>query len=104
MIGNFSLDQLRVLVMIADTGSFSAAGRQLGRGRHSEFLRRRLNKKPVQARSNSVGPVRFGPSIATRRAADNAPERRVERVFPLIAEAIGNRSKSVAALCQPFFG
>ena len=31
MIGNFSLDQLRVLVTIADTGSFSAAGRRLGR-------------------------------------------------------------------------
>lgn len=31
MIGNLSLDQLRVLVAIADTGSFSAAGRRLGR-------------------------------------------------------------------------
>lgn len=31
MIGSLSLDQLRVLVMIADTGSFSAAGRKLGR-------------------------------------------------------------------------
>ncbi len=31
MIGNLSLDQLRVLVAIADTGSFSAAGRQIGR-------------------------------------------------------------------------
>ena len=31
MIGNLSLDQLRVLVTIADTGSFSAAGRRLGR-------------------------------------------------------------------------
>ena len=31
MIGSLSLDQLRVLVTIADTGSFSAAGRTLGR-------------------------------------------------------------------------
>ena len=31
MIGTLSLDQLRVLVTIADTGSFSAAGRKLGR-------------------------------------------------------------------------
>ena len=31
MIGNVSLDQLRVLVAITDTGSFSAAGRKLGR-------------------------------------------------------------------------
>ena len=31
MIGSFTLDQLRVLVAIADTGSFSAAGRALGR-------------------------------------------------------------------------
>jgi DNA-binding transcriptional LysR family regulator len=31
MIGNLTLDQLRVLVTIADTGSFSAAGRQLRR-------------------------------------------------------------------------
>ncbi len=31
MIGNLGLDQLRVLVTIADTGSFSAAGRRLGR-------------------------------------------------------------------------
>lgn len=31
MIGNLSLDQLRVLIAIADTGSFSAAGRRLGR-------------------------------------------------------------------------
>lgn len=31
MIGNLSLDQLRVLVTIADTGGFSAAGRTLGR-------------------------------------------------------------------------
>lgn len=31
MIGNLSLDQLRVLVTIADSGSFSAAGRRLGR-------------------------------------------------------------------------
>lgn len=31
MIGSFTLDQLRVLVAIADTGSFSAAGRQLAR-------------------------------------------------------------------------
>ena len=31
MIGSLSLDQLRVLVTIADTGSFSAAGRRLGR-------------------------------------------------------------------------
>ena len=31
MIGSLSLDQLRVLVTIADTGSFSAAGRKLGR-------------------------------------------------------------------------
>ena len=31
MIGTLSLDQLRVLVAIADTGSFSAAGRKLGR-------------------------------------------------------------------------
>ena len=31
MIGSLSLDQLRVLVAIADTGSFSAAGRRLGR-------------------------------------------------------------------------
>ncbi len=30
-IGNLSLDQLRVLVTIADAGSFSAAGRRLGR-------------------------------------------------------------------------
>jgi len=30
-IGTLNLDQLRVLVTIADTGSFSAAGRQLGR-------------------------------------------------------------------------
>ncbi len=31
VIGNLSLDQLRVLVTIADMGSFSAAGRKLGR-------------------------------------------------------------------------
>ena len=31
MIGNLSLDQLRVLVTIADAGSVSAAGRKLGR-------------------------------------------------------------------------
>lgn len=31
MIGGLSLDQLRVLVAIADEGSFSAAGRRLGR-------------------------------------------------------------------------
>ncbi|WP_206933514.1 LysR substrate-binding domain-containing protein [Roseococcus thiosulfatophilus] len=31
MIGSLSLDQLRVLTTIADTGSFSAAGRKLGR-------------------------------------------------------------------------
>lgn len=31
MIGNLTLDQLRVLVTIADLGSFSAAGRQLKR-------------------------------------------------------------------------
>jgi DNA-binding transcriptional LysR family regulator len=31
LIGNFSLDQLRVLVTIAETGSFSAAGRKLAR-------------------------------------------------------------------------
>lgn len=31
MIGNFTLDQLRVLVTVADVGSFSAAGRRLGR-------------------------------------------------------------------------
>ncbi len=31
MIGNLGLDQLRVLVTIADTGGFSAAGRRLGR-------------------------------------------------------------------------
>jgi DNA-binding transcriptional LysR family regulator len=31
VIGNLSLDQLRVIVTIADTGSFSAAGRELGR-------------------------------------------------------------------------
>ena len=31
MIGSFTLDQLRVLVSIADTGSFSAAGRKLRR-------------------------------------------------------------------------
>ena len=31
MIGNLSLDQLRVLVTIADVGSFSAAGRRLAR-------------------------------------------------------------------------
>ena len=31
MIGSLSLDQLRILVTIADTGSFSAAGRQLRR-------------------------------------------------------------------------
>ena len=31
MIGSLTLDQLRVLVAIADNGSFSAAGRSLGR-------------------------------------------------------------------------
>ncbi|SHG70735.1 LysR family transcriptional regulator [Massilia sp. CF038] len=31
MIGNFTLDQLRILVAIDDTGSFSAAARRLGR-------------------------------------------------------------------------
>lgn len=31
MIGNLSLDQLRILVTVADTGSFSAAGRHLRR-------------------------------------------------------------------------
>ncbi|MFZ6681802.1 LysR family transcriptional regulator [Undibacterium sp. Tian12W] len=31
MIGSLTLDQLRVLVTIADTGSFSATGRKLGR-------------------------------------------------------------------------
>jgi DNA-binding transcriptional LysR family regulator len=31
LIGNLTLDQLRVLVSISDTGSFSAAGRSLGR-------------------------------------------------------------------------
>jgi len=31
MIGRLTLDQLRVLVTIADIGTFSAAGRSLGR-------------------------------------------------------------------------
>ncbi|MDA3921937.1 MAG: LysR family transcriptional regulator [Salinisphaera sp.] len=31
MIGNLTLDQLRVLVTISETGSFSAAGRKLRR-------------------------------------------------------------------------
>jgi len=31
VIGSLTLDQLRILVTIVDTGSFSAAGRQLGR-------------------------------------------------------------------------
>ncbi len=31
MIGNLTLDQLRVVVTVSDTGSFSAAGRTLGR-------------------------------------------------------------------------
>jgi DNA-binding transcriptional LysR family regulator len=31
MVGNLTLDQLRVLTTIAETGSFSAAGRRLGR-------------------------------------------------------------------------
>ena len=31
MVGNLSLDQLRVLVAIVETGSFSAAGRRIGR-------------------------------------------------------------------------
>ena len=31
MIGSLTLDQLRVLVTIADSGSFSAAGRELRR-------------------------------------------------------------------------
>lgn len=31
MIGSLTLDQLRVLVTIADAGSFSAAGRELRR-------------------------------------------------------------------------
>ncbi|MCW6510044.1 LysR family transcriptional regulator [Lichenifustis flavocetrariae] len=31
MIGSLSLDQLKVLVAVADTGSFSAAARKLGR-------------------------------------------------------------------------
>jgi DNA-binding transcriptional LysR family regulator len=31
LIGSLTLDQLRILVTIADTGSFSAAGRRLGR-------------------------------------------------------------------------
>lgn len=31
MIGSLTLDRLRILVTIADTGSFSAAGRKLGR-------------------------------------------------------------------------
>lgn len=31
MIGSLTLDQLRIVVTIADTGSFSAAGRRLGR-------------------------------------------------------------------------
>ena len=31
MIGNLTLDQLRVLVTISDAGSFSAAARSLGR-------------------------------------------------------------------------
>ena len=31
MIDGFSLDQLRTFVAAADSGSFSAAGRQLGR-------------------------------------------------------------------------
>lgn len=35
MIGNFTLDQLRVLVAIVDTGSFSAASRALSRAQSS---------------------------------------------------------------------
>src|SRR5438270_9367719 len=31
MIGNLTLDQLRVIVTVSDAGSFSAAGRMLGR-------------------------------------------------------------------------
>ena len=42
MIGSLTLDQLRVLITIADTGSFSAAGRRLGRAQSaiSQRLRR----------------------------------------------------------------
>lgn len=90
MIGSFTLDQLRVLVTIAEMGSFSAAGRRLGRAQSAisqaiatlediqgVLLFDRTGFRPVltdagrvlvgQARSVLVGAARFEAMAAGMR-------------------------------------
>jgi DNA-binding transcriptional LysR family regulator len=91
MIGSLTLDQLRILVTIADTGSFSAAGRALGRaqsavsqaiamieGRQGVALFDRSGFRPVltevgrvlvgQARTVLAAAARFEATAAGMRA------------------------------------
>ncbi len=89
-IGSLTLDQLRVLVTVAEVGSFSAAGRRLGRaqsaisqavatleGVHGVVLFDRSGFRPVltqagrvlaaQARTVLAGAARFEAMAATTR-------------------------------------
>lgn len=108
MIGSLTLDQLRVLTTIADTGSFSAAGRKLGRAQsaisqavanledvQSVMLFDRSGFRPVltdvgrvlvvQARSVLAGAARFE-AIAAGTREGIEPELAVA-IDPLVPTA-----------------
>lgn len=64
MIGSLTLDQLRVLVAVADAGSFSAAGRKLGRVQSaiSQMIQTLENAQGVQLFDRSEHRPRLTPS------------------------------------------
>src|SRR5271156_3625484 len=63
MIDPLTLDQMRVLVAVAETGSFSAAARRLRRGQSAI-------SQAVQAMETTLGVPLFDPSTRTPTLTD----------------------------------
>ena len=72
MLDGLTLDQLRTFIAAADTGSFSAAGRSLGRAQSvvSQTLVNRIAMRGQAARKGGQTQARSNP-----RAANSSPIR-----------------------------
>ena len=73
MIDSLTLDQMRILVAVADAGSFSAAARKLGRVQSAisqsiQTLETTLGARPVRSLRQDAAADRCGTSAGRRRA------------------------------------
>ena len=88
MLDNVTLDQLRVLVAVAETGSFSGAGRRLGRVQSAI-------SQAVQALEASLGVALFDRSRKTPQMTD-AGRALLAQARQVLVEAAALRARAAA--------